>query len=202
MKIAILGTGAVGSALHRLATAAGHDVAWGSRTPDGARTDHADAVRDAELVVAAVPFTAAEATLSALGPLLDGRVLVDPTNPLRDDWSPLVLGAEDSAAERIARAAPGARTVKAFNTVFADVMTPEGLRRGGGAVTTFVAGDDPAAVGLVETFAGSLGFDPVVAGPLAVARHLESMAHLNIAIALGQSRGTDAALLYRGGRDA
>ena len=76
-------------------------------------------------------------------------------------------------------------------------MTPEGLRRGGGAVTTFVAGDDPAAVGLVETFAGSLGFDPVAAGPLAVARHLESMVHLNIAIALGQSRGTGAALLYR-----
>lgn len=202
MKIGIIGGGNVGGALARLAEAAGHDVRIGLREvaprEDGiAVVSMADACAHGELVILAIPFVACDETLPTLAAALAGRIVIDATNPLRADWSPLLLGDGVSAAQCIAALLPGARVVKAFNTVFADVMNPSGLVRGDGAVVTaFVASDDTDAAATVDAFAASLGFAPLRVGALAQARHLESVAHLNIAIAVGCAGGTDAAFVY------
>jgi hypothetical protein len=199
MRICILGAGNVGQRLGRLARAAGHDVIFGVRP--GSQADGFDSadvpssIAGADIVALAIPFTACSEFLPALEPHLSGKIVVDVTNPLHADWSPMLLG-DVSAAQTIAALVPGARVVKAFNTVFADIMTPEGLDRRGFRVTAFIAGDDEPARDVVRSFADSMGFEPVVVGPLHLARFLEGMAHLNIAIALGQSGGTNAAFLY------
>jgi 8-hydroxy-5-deazaflavin:NADPH oxidoreductase len=200
-KIGILGGGSVGQALAHLFIAAGHDVVVGTRTgqvaPEGARPgDMQASAAHGEVVVIAVPFTAAASALAPLAAMLAGKVLVDATNPLGDDWGPLSLGENNSAAEDVQRLLPQARVVKAFNTVFADVMRPDRLNRPGGRVAAFIAADDAAAADAVAKLAESAGFDPVRTGPLANARYLEALAHLNIAIAVGQGGGTDAAFLY------
>jgi 8-hydroxy-5-deazaflavin:NADPH oxidoreductase len=201
MKIGIIGAGNVGGALARLALAAGHDVRIGAQTGlDAAasppKVDVHDAAAFGEIVLLALPYGACAAALPPLADALAGKVVVDVTNPVQADWSPLPLGEGNAAALEIARLLPGARVVKAFNTVFADVMTPARLVRTGGARTTaFVAGDDAEAVATITVFAESLGFSPQPVGALARAAFLEAVAHLNIAIALAGG-GTDAAFVY------
>jgi 8-hydroxy-5-deazaflavin:NADPH oxidoreductase len=198
MKLAIIGNGAVGAALARLFRSAGHQVALGSRHPSNelGTTAIADAVIRGDVVVLAVPFSAITGLLPSLAESLAGKIVVDPTNPLNADWSPRLLGQEHSAGEEVGRLLPQSRVVKAFNTVFADVMTKERLTRGDHPVTAFVAGDDKAAVDTVADLAKSAGFAPVKVGALPKARYLEAMAHLNIGIAVGQNGGTNAAFVY------
>jgi predicted dinucleotide-binding enzyme len=150
----------------------------------------------AEVVVLAIPYAAAAEVLAPLAVELTGKLVIDCTNPLQADWSPLPLGEQNSAGETLARLLPQSRLVKAFNTIFADVMTPERQNRAGLRVSAFVAGDDAAARLQVATLAADIGFAPVDVGPLSMARYLEAMAHLNIQIAIGQGGGTDAAFIY------
>lgn len=203
MKIAILGNGNVGRRLGALFTTAGHEVVFAVRGAIGAvavggpsQATPGDAAAAAELLVLALPFLACEEALPPLRAALQGKIVVDATNPLQADWSPLPLGADTSGAERIAALVPGARVVKAFNTIFADVMTREGLVRGGGRVTAFLCGDDDDARARVAALAEQAGCAPVDAGPLRCARYLEAMAHLNIQLAVGMGGGTGAAFLY------
>lgn len=155
----------------------------------------ADAVSNADVVIVALPFAATAEVLPTLASALAGKMVVDATNPVQADWSPLPLGAENSAGEETARCLTKSKIVKAFNTVFADVMTPPRLDRRGRKITVFVAGDYADANNLIARLSGSIGFAPLVTGPLKNARYLEAMAHLNIAIAMGGG-GTNAAILY------
>jgi 8-hydroxy-5-deazaflavin:NADPH oxidoreductase len=202
MNIGIIGGGQVGQRLAALAQYAGHNVVIGLRAPDKAevsscRVDSiAHAAGHGELVILAIPYSACASALPPLSSVLTGKVVVDATNPLQPDWSPLLLGEKTSAAESNARLLPSARVVKAFNMVFAEVMTRENLRRGNRAATVFIAGDDSMARETVSALAQAMGFAPVVAGGLAMSRHLESLAHLNIALAVAQAGGTNAAFLY------
>ncbi len=196
MKVGILGSGNVGGHLRDLCAGAGHDVVAGNRSGE---VSFATAANHGDIVILAVHYHVAADLLSSLVENLTGKIVVDATNPLNDDWSPLMLGQETSAGEEIARLLPRSHVVKAFNTVFADVMTPEGLSRDGVAATTFVAGDAPDAVDAVSTLAASIGFQPEKINKLAAARHLEALAHLNIELAVGQGGGTDAAVLYHRG---
>ncbi|MEL6858356.1 MAG: NAD(P)-binding domain-containing protein [Pseudomonadota bacterium] len=196
MKIGILGAGSVGRALGGLIRAAGHEPLISGRTPSGDTVSFEEAAETGEIVIIAVPYNATELMLPSLARALSGKTVVDATNPLHDDWSPKVLGAETSAAEEIAKLLPGAHIIKAFNTVFADIMMPEKLTRLDAPVTGFVASDHDGARRQVADLAKGMGLAPVETGPLATARYLEAMAHLNIAIAVGQSGGTDAAFLY------
>jgi 8-hydroxy-5-deazaflavin:NADPH oxidoreductase len=198
MNIGIIGSGSVGSALDGLFRAAGHAVRVGSRAPTAARATVSvlDAVNRSEVVILAIPFDAAQAALPALAPALRGKVVVDATNPLHPDWSPKLLGQQHSAGEEMARLLPGAKVVKAFNTIFADVMTKDRLSRGGQRASAFIASDDQNAAETVAALATSAGFAPIKVGPLSMSRHLEAMAHLNIGIAVGQQGGTNAAFVY------
>jgi predicted dinucleotide-binding enzyme len=201
MKIGVIGGGKVGGALARLAMAAGHEVRVGVQAADDdngdglARVSVTEAATG-EIVVLAIPYAACAQALPPLAPFLSGRIVVDATNPVAADWSPLAMGENNSGAQDIARLLPSSRVVKAFNTVFADIMTPQRLIRAGQLRTTaFVASDDDAASAQVAAFAESLGFAAQRVGALANARYLEAMAHLNIAIAVGGG-GTDACFLY------
>ncbi|MEM9808673.1 MAG: NADP oxidoreductase, partial [Cyanobacteria bacterium P01_D01_bin.56] len=89
---------------------------------------------------------------------------------------------------------PKAYVVKAFNTIFADVMGE--TMEAGQAITAFIAGDNNNAKQTVIALARDIGYAPVDTGPLFTARYLESMAHLNIQIAVGQGGGTNAAFVY------
>jgi predicted dinucleotide-binding enzyme len=102
----------------------------------------------------------------------------------------LTLGHSTSAAEEIAKAVPGAEVVKAFNTVFAQVLA-EGADFGNGRkVSVFVAADSERAKQAARAIAESIGFDVVDAGGLKNARYLEPLAGLNIYLGYSAGLGT------------
>lgn len=189
MKIAIVGKGNVGSTLGRRWTEAGHAVVFGVRSPQFAdEISVADAVRDSDIVVLAVPASALTADLFA--PLrLDGKVLVDCTNPIAADFSGVEWDENRSGGQKVARLAPTARVVKAFNTVGYNVMADP--RFGGRAATLLIAGDDVEAKSQVARLASDIGFAPDDAGPLSQSRYLEAFAWLWISMALKQGQGRE-----------
>lgn len=199
MKIAILGFGHVGQQFANLFGQAGHEIIIGLRSlptqelPYPAAT-FKEAAAVADMVAIALPFTACFDVLPELAEVTKEKIVIDSTNPLNADWSPLLLGQENSAAEEISRLLPEAYVVKAFNTIFADVMNQP--VRDGQAITAFIAGDNNGAKQKVIALASDIGYAPVDTGSLAAARYLESMAHLNIQIAVGQGGGTNAAFVY------
>ena len=123
----------------------------------------------------------------------DGKVILHITNPPTTDYMDLTLGHTSSAAEEIAKAVPGAEVVKAFNTVFAQVLT-EGPDFGNGQrVSVFVASDSERAKQTARAMAESIGFAVVDAGGLKNARYLEPLAGLNIYLGYGAGLGTSIA---------
>ena len=191
MNIAIIGAGNVGKAITSSATKAGHSVTLSSASGDsaiaaaqesGARAaaSNREAVEGADVVVLAVPYSAVDEILGEVGASLDGKVLVDATNPLKPDYSGLATNGS-SGAEVIQGKAQGARVVKAFNTAFAARQADPNVA-GGLRVDGYVAGDDEAAKETVLALLADIGFNPVDAGSLAMARHLEGMAWLNISL--------------------
>src|SRR5262249_48773928 len=97
----------------------------------------------------------------------------------------------------VARWAPGARVVKAFNTIGAQHMTDP--RVGGERASMFLCGDDADARRIVAQLAETLGFEPVDAGPLRQARLLEPLALLWISLAYAHGQGPDIAFKLRRG---
>lgn len=195
MNIAILGNGSVGNRLLSL-LASKHQVQLCSRDSSNGLPSYAEGIRDADVVILAVPFLALEELLPTLAAELAGRIVVDATNPLNPDWSPVLLGQESSAGERVAQLLPESKVVKAFNTIFADAMTPESLVRDGQRITTFIASDDTQAGARVAKLAADAGFTPLETGSLSTSRYLEAMAHLNIQLAVNQNLGTGITYLY------
>jgi predicted dinucleotide-binding enzyme len=202
MKIAVIGMGNVGGALGRRWAEAGHQVTFGARNPGDPKTlseakalgaaaaGVADAAAGAEVVVLAVPWQAVPSTLAAAGDLA-GKVLLDCTNPLTPDLSGLEVGPTTSGGEQVAKAAPGAKVVKVFNTTGAGNMADP--RYGATRLTMLYAGDDAAAKQATARLAADLGFEPVDAGPLTMARLLEPFALLWITLAIRQQFGVDFA---------
>jgi 8-hydroxy-5-deazaflavin:NADPH oxidoreductase len=190
MRIAIIGAGNVGGGFARAAVAAGHEVVLSATHAEkadavaaqsGARAaaSNAAAVEGAQMVVLAVPGTAAPAVVAELAPALQNAVVVDATNPLNASFSGLdVTGV--SGAEDVQQAAGSVPVVKAFNTVFASRYAAP--TENGEALQVLMAGDDADAKARVADVATSLGFAPVDAGGVRLARALEEMAFLNITL--------------------
>jgi len=190
MKIAVIGAGNVGGALGGLFAEKGHEVVFGVRDPAAAKVPRAASVQEAaafgEVVVLAVPWPAAQATIQEAGDL-SGKIVVDCLNPLKPDLSGLAIGNDNSAGEEVARWAKGAKVVKAFNTIgAANFANP---KFGGESASMFICGDDAGAKATVGKLAAELGFDVVDAGSLVEARWLEAMAVLWIHLAFGQGLG-------------
>jgi len=186
MNIGMIGAGNVGSALTKASTAAGHAVAISAASYDDAAKvsaevggtavrSNGEAVANADLVILAVPFDAVQPIASELGQALDGKVVVDVTNR----FTPEQLNGP-SNAEQIQQMLPRARVVKAFNTILAAKQPDPSID--GIQLDGFVAADDSDAKSRALEFVQSLGFRPIDAGPLAMARALEGMGTLNIAL--------------------
>ncbi|MEJ6782908.1 NADPH-dependent F420 reductase [Aminobacter sp. Piv2-1] len=203
MTIAIIGTGNMAKGLAGVFSKAGYSVALGSRDAAKAEetarsagvnvtgTDIPSAVGSADIVVLAIPFDAAGETIAAAGGL-DGKIVIDITNPLTADYAGLTIGHSTSAGEEIQKLAPRARVVKAFNTIFASVLQSGG-NIGGKPATVFIAGDDKDATEAVETLVAKSGFVPLQVGGLGVARYIEPVAGLNIVLGYMRGLGTDIA---------
>jgi hypothetical protein len=178
MRIGILGSGAVGQALARGYAAHGHEVRIGTRQPeiDGHRVGSpSDVAREAELVVLAVRGDAAVDLVESLSEQLDGKVLVDATNPLdHSSGTPrLFVGHDDSLGERVQRAAPRARVVKAYNTVGNALMVDPQLP--GGPPTMCIGGDDEAAKRTITQLLVDTGWDVADLGGIDASRYLEPL---------------------------
>lgn len=190
--IAVIGRGQVGSALGRVLAASGLNVVYGVKAPSSPdELGVADACSAAGKIVLAVPWGAIDAVIADAGPL-DGKIVIDGTNPLAMKDGRLGLALETgSGAERIAALAPGASVFKTFNQTGAENMAA--ARRYGAPPVMFVAGDDAAAMPSVLALVEQSGFDAVDAGPLSNARLLESLAMLWIDQALVRGQGRDFA---------
>src|SRR5262245_2851515 len=155
-KVAILGSGKVGSALHSALSRAGHEVRYAKRGQILPTASWAD------VIVFAVPFRAVPEVARELGTAADGKTVVDVTNSLTPDFH-LAIGFTTSGAEELQKALPRAHVVKAFNTVFAEHMSSGKAK--GQVLTAFVAGDDETARKMVLEMAAAIGFDAVDTGP-------------------------------------
>ncbi len=187
--IAIIGTGNVGSAIGAGAVKAGYDVVFAGQDADKAEsvaegagatsvTTPREAVAGADIVVLAVPYTAVADVAREIAPVVAGKIVIDPTNPLKPDGSGLATAAGTSGAESIAALLPDAKVVKAFNTLFATNTSDPSAH--GTQLDSLFATDDDAAKDAVCGLSASIGFRPVHVGPLAASRELEAMAWLNI----------------------
>jgi len=199
MKLGVIGSGkAIGS----WAAKVGYEVTFSAKNEAGAKAaaqaagpsakaaNVRGAVETADLVLLAVPYGAVKEVLTEIKPLLRGKTVIDATNALSADSSSLTLGFTTSAAEEIAKLAPDAHVVKAFNTVFAQVYASQNPKVQGKAISVFVAGDNTEAKENVEALIAKMGFDVVKAGPLRSARNIEPLAMLNISLGYGQGLGT------------
>jgi len=201
MKIAIIGTGNVGSALATGWARAGHQIVLGVRDvadpnvrslrdkTDAAAMSPREAAQAGEVVVLALPWNAAEDALSALGSL-SGKIVIDCMNPLtvRDGVFSLERGFSTSAGETVAKWIPQAKVVKTLNQVGADIM-----RDASGfpvPPVMFMAGDDDSAKATIAKLLRDLGFEALDAGGLSQARILEpfGMVWINQAMARGKGR--------------
>jgi predicted dinucleotide-binding enzyme len=149
----------------------------------------ADAIAWGDVVFLALPGSAAMDVVRPLADKLKGKIVVDCNNPLtwKDGpvWAPPTEG---SLAQAIAKAAPGARVIKGFNTFGAEHHADPMLA--GAPLQVFLAGDDADAKKVVMAVATQAGFEPVDAGPLRNAPVLENLAILWIHLAMvgGQGR--------------
>jgi predicted dinucleotide-binding enzyme len=205
MKIGIVGSGNMGSGLARRITLAGHEVIMTARDLNDAEktakqigprvkvVPPAEVAKGVDILIAATRAGEQVNALKNCGDL-KGKIVIDIANPLKPDMSGLSVGLTTSFAEELAKAFPGVKIVKAFNTVFAQVFT-EGPDFGKGLrASAFYCSDDETARKTVHQLIESMGFDAIDAGPLANARYLEPMGMLNIWFGYMAKRGTGIAL--------
>lgn len=202
MRIGIIGAGQVGATLGRAWAGAGHDVVFGSRDPSGAGVQAA--VAGAPGSVAAPVAEAAQAevvVLTVLGPalvdvvtpisgILAGRVVVNATN---------VMGGGPTATELLASAAPGARQIRAFNTLGVENFAEPTID--GTPIDLLWVGDDDT-VDVAEQLIGDVGLRPVRVGGLDRADLVDAVFRLWIALAIqgGRGRRLGFQVLTPGGR--
>lgn len=205
MNIGIIGAGNMGSGLGKLWAQKGHRVifsysrdpekldALAKSNPNASAGTPAEAVKLSEVILLSVRWVAVEDAIKAAGPI-QGKILIDCTNPLKPDLSDLAIGHTTSAAEEIAKLVPRAKVVKAFNTVFAEIYHSDSRLYGSRRPTMFYCGDDIGAKTTVAKLINELGFAPIDAGPLKSARYLEPLAMLMIQLGYVQGMGTNIAV--------
>jgi predicted dinucleotide-binding enzyme len=186
MRVGILGSGLMGGKLGTLFARAGHEVVFSysrsrnklerlAREAGGsARAGTPDeAARGADALLIAVHWLRVDDVLQQAGGL-SGKVIVTCSLPMNDDDSELVIAHTSSGAEELARKAPAAAVVSAFGSIPSEVLFAVFTNRGRGPRPSLVyCGDDERAKNVVAQLIRDVGFDPVDAGPLRVARYIE-----------------------------
>ena len=208
MRIGVLGSGLMGGKLGTIFARAGHDVVF-SYSHDRAKLDRlardaghgarsgtpADAARSADAVLLAVHWSRVNDVLGKAGSL-SGTVIVSCSLPMNADDTELVVGRTSSGAENLAKKVPMARVVSAFSTVPSEVLFSVYKGRANKKRPSLVyCGDDARAKKVVARLIREVGFDPVDAGPLRIARYIEPFTLLQAQLAYEGARGP--ALAYR-----
>jgi hypothetical protein len=198
--ISIIGTGGMAAAIGGRTAASGYTVEIISRDPAKARaladklaaqatTGTYGAAPAGDIVILAVPYPSAAAVVAEFGAALDGKVILDITNPISPDLTGLVTPHGSSGAQELAKVAPaGAHIVKAFNTIFGHVLAK------GGPLDAFIAADDPEAKACVSTYLEGLGLLPRDVGGLQMAQTLEALGLMMIGLAKNGAGSWDIAL--------
>jgi len=191
MDVTIIGTGNMARGIATRVLAGGHALTLLGHTAEKAealaaelggevRTGQTGDPLAGDVVVLAVWYQAVDDVLATYGGQLDGKVVVDITNPVDPQtYAPLEIE-EGSVAQRIAARQPAANVVKAFNTTFAGTLVDGEVA--GQPLDVFLAGDDDTAKETVKRIASDGGLRPIDVGPLALAHHVEALGYLNMAI--------------------
>lgn len=180
--VGIIGAGAIGQAFARRLVNAGVNVILSnSRGPESlagvveelgsrARAGTVQQAAHADIVFVSTNWQTTEAALS--GVKWDGRILIDATNPvLLPGYRLAELGGKNSS-QLVTQWAPGARIVKAFNTLLAGVLAQDPAQAGGRRVV-FISGDHPDAKDEVKELAGRMGFASIDLGSLEIGGALQ-----------------------------
>ncbi|MGF6768102.1 putative dinucleotide-binding enzyme [Paraburkholderia sp. GAS199] len=198
--ISIIGAGGMAAAIGGRIAAAGHtaeiitrDAAKAQALADqlaaSATTLEYGAVPSGDIVILAVPYASAASVVAEYGNALDGKVIIDITNPVALDLKSLVTPNGSSGTQEIAKHAPaGAHFVKAFNTIFGHVLTR------GGPLDAFIAADNAQARSSVSAFIESLGLRPLDVGGLHMAQTLEALGLMMIGLAKNGAGTWDIAM--------
>ena len=188
-SISIIGSGNMASTVGTLAIKGGNTVEVIGRDPaktaalagelgNGATAGKWGAVPVGDIVILAVLFDSAVPVVSEYGDALAHKVIVDITNPFNPTATGLAVPHDTSIAKMVADAAPAsADVVKAFNTLFRDVLAS------GAPLDVFIAGDSATAKASVATFVESLGLRPQDTGDLSMAHWLEGAGLLSVGLA-------------------
>ena len=208
MRVGILGSGLMGGKLGTIFARAGHEVVFSyarseqklqalARDAGGkarAGTPR-EAVQDADAVLLAVHWSRIEDVLNQTGEL-SGKVIVTCSLPMNEDSTELVVAHTSSGAEELAKMVPKARVVAAFQTVPSEVLFGVyEARRKASRPSLVYCGDDESGKGVAAGLIRDVGFDPVDAGPLRIARYTEPFALLVAQLAYEREGGSE--LAYR-----
>lgn len=208
MRIGILGSGLMGSKLGTIFARAGHDVVFSYSRSRKKLTKLAQdaggnaqagtpgqAAEGADALLLAVHWSRVDDVLRQAGDVSD-KVVVSCSLPMNEDDTELVVGRTSSGAEKLARKVPRARVVAAFGTVPSEVLFGVFEARSRVPRPSLVyCGDDADAKAVAATLIRDVGFDPVDAGPLRVARYAEPFALLVARLAYEGEGGPE--LAYR-----
>lgn len=208
MRIGILGSGLMGGKLGTLFARAGHQVVFSyARSREKlealAHDAHgnaragtpAEAAREADAVLLAVHWSRLEEVLRQAGDL-SGKVVVSCSLPMNADDTALVIAHTSSGAEALAKRLPAAGVVSAFNTVPSEVLF--GIyedREKASRPSLLLCGDDESAKRVAAQLIRDVGFEPLDAGPLRIARYTEPFALLVGQLAYEMDAGPE--LAYR-----
>ncbi|MFF4357472.1 NADPH-dependent F420 reductase [Streptomyces sp. NPDC001604] len=201
MRIGVLGTGNMADALATHWARAGHEVTIGGRDAHKAEWLAAriggsvkpgslrSAAESGQVVLAALPFGSGTTVVRELRAAVEGKALLDCSNPVGPGFRLLTEGGP-SAAQQLAAAAPGAHVIKAFNLCHEDVWRMRPPVFDGRPLAVPVCGDDEGALARVRELVRDVGCEPVAGGGLERAGLLEATAALFIALWVGE--GADA----------
>ena len=208
MRVGILGSGLMGAKLGTIWARAGHEVVFSyarseqklkklAREAQGnARAGTpGEAARDADALLLAVHWSRVADVLKQAGDV-SGKVIVSCSLPMNADDTGLVVAHTSSGAEELAKKVPKARIVSAFNTVPSEVLFGVfEARRKTRRASLVYCGDDASSKKIAAQLIGDVGFDPVDAGPLRIARYTEPFALLVAQLAYEGDGGPE--LAYR-----
>ncbi len=208
MRVGILGSGLMGGKLGTLFARAGHEVVFSyARSPQklkrlareargAARAGTpGEAARESDVLLLAVHWSRVDHVLKQAGDLA-GKVIVSCSLPMNAANTELVLAHTFSGAEALAKKVPESQVVSAFNTVPSEVLVGVfGARRKAARPSLVYCGDESRSKGIAADLIRDVGFDPVDAGPLRVARYTEPFALLVAQLAYEGKGGPE--LAYR-----
>ena len=209
MRIGILGSGLMGGKLGTLFARAGHEVVFSysrderklrklAREAGGkARAGRPrEAVKDADAVLLAVHWLRFDDVLEQAGDLA-GKVVITCSIPMNEENTELVVGMTSSGAEELAKRLPKARIAAAFNTVPSEVFFPvHEAKRKSARPHVLYYGDDAGAKEVAAQLIKDVGFEPLDAGPLRIARYAEPFALLVGQLAYEGDKGPEMAYRF------